>query len=69
MTDHLRTVPCRSCGQYIAFLPTASGVGPCRLTRSPLPRATISLMPNGTYRTFQRAQMPRSSGSQGDEKR
>lgn len=25
MTDHLKTVPCRSCGQYIVFLPTASG--------------------------------------------
>ena len=25
MTTHLRTVPCRSCGQYIVFLPTATG--------------------------------------------
>lgn len=25
MTDHIKTVPCRSCGEYIAFLKTASG--------------------------------------------
>ena len=25
MSNHLKTVPCRSCGQLIVFLPTASG--------------------------------------------
>lgn len=25
MGDHLKTVPCRACGQYIVFLRTANG--------------------------------------------
>ena len=25
VNDHLKTVPCRSCGEYIVFLPTKSG--------------------------------------------
>lgn len=25
MPEHLKTVPCRSCGQYIVFLPTSRG--------------------------------------------